>query len=66
MVLGCKFFKLCIEDVVDERDVIIVGQRNKICLLEKRLKVSTTRIKMLLVEMCFLFLINIIMFLIFT
>jgi len=39
-------------------------QRNKICLFEKCLKVSTKRIQMLLMGLCFLFLVNIIMFLI--
>jgi len=48
MVLGCNFFKWCIKDVGDERDAIIVKQMNKICLEEKRLKVSTRRIQMLL------------------
>lgn len=62
MVLGCNFFKWCIEDVADEKDEIIIIQRNKICLLENRLKVSTRRIQMLLLGMSFLFLINIIMF----
>jgi len=66
MILGCNFFKWCIEDVADEKYAIIVIQRNKICLLENRLKVSTRRIKMLLVGMCFLFLINIIMFFFFS
>jgi len=46
MVLGCNFFKWCIEDVVvdDEIDAIILSQRNKKCILEKPLKVSTRRI----------------------
>jgi len=35
MVPGCNFFKWCVEDIIDEIDVIIVKQRNKICLLEK-------------------------------
>ena len=62
MGLGCNFFKWCIEDVADEKDEIIIIQRNKICLLENRLKVSTRRIQMLLLGMSSLFLINIIMF----
>ena len=66
MVLGCNFFKWCIEDVADEKDAIIILQRNNICLLENRLKVSTRKIQMLLLGMSFLFLINIIMFFIFT
>jgi len=61
MILGYNFFKWCIEDVADEKDVIIILQQNKICLLKNRLKVSTKKIKMLLLGMCFLYLINIIM-----
>ena len=63
MVLGCNFFKWCIEDIVDEKDAII--QQNKIYLLENHLYVSTRRIKMLLLGIYFLFLINIIMFFIY-
>ena len=66
MVLGCNFFKWCIEDVANVKDAIIIIQRNKIYLVEIRLKVFTTKIKMLLLVMSFLFLINIIMFFIFT
>ena len=40
---------------------IIVRQRNKICSLEKRLKVSRKWIKMLLGGLCLVFVINIIM-----
>jgi len=60
MVIDCNIFKWCIEDVADEREQLLSDKR----ILEKRLKVSTRRIKMLLVEMFFLFQINIIMFLI--
>jgi len=31
MILGYNFFKWCIEDVADEKDAIIIIQRNKIC-----------------------------------
>jgi len=35
MVLGCNFFKWCIEDVADEKDAIINIQQNNICPFRK-------------------------------
>ena len=49
--MRCNFFRWCkcIEDIRDDKDGTIARQRNKICSLEKRLKMSRKWIKMLLV-----------------
>ena len=48
-----------------DKDGTIARQRNKICSLEKRLKMSTKWIKMLLVGLCVVVVINLAMLIIF-
>jgi len=52
--MGCNFFRWCkcIEDTGDDKEGTIARQRNKICSLEKCLKMSRKWIKMLLVGLC--------------
>jgi len=61
--MRCNFFRWCIEDTGDDKDRTIARQINKICSLEKRLKMSRKWIKMLLVGLCVV--INILMLTIF-
>jgi len=63
--MGCNFFRRCIEDTGDDKDGMIVRQRNKFCSLEKHLKMSRKWIKMLLVGLCVVVVINIVMLTIF-
>ena len=63
MILGCNFSNGALKTLAIKEMQLLLGM-NKICLLEKHLKVCTRRIQMLVVGICFLFLINIIMFLV--
>ena len=60
-----NFFIWYIEDTEDDRDGIIARQRNNICSLKKRLKVSRKWIKMLLLRLFVVVVINIVMLSIF-
>ena len=61
--MGCNFFRWC--KCIEDKDGTIVRQRNEICSLEKRLKMSRKWIKMLLVGLCVVVVINIAMLIIF-
>jgi len=52
-VLGCKFFKWCYEEGVNEWDAIIVRQKKKVAYMENSLRVWKKRVQLSLVVIGF-------------
>ena len=58
---GCNFFKWCIEDGDDEKDVTILRQRQNIYILEKEVKGWRKWVKLLIGLVCLLTIVNLIL-----
>ena len=61
-MLGCNFFKWCYEEDADERDAIIVRQRQKIAYMENSLSVWKKRMQLPLAVIGVLIVMNVVVF----